>query len=65
MAGIGGAEEDYSDDELDTLEREDQEEAWFDAEDPDWASDSSRHPDDGDRVRVDKMLHGQTGIQDF
>ena len=51
---------DYSkvdDDEgLDTMERQDEQDAWFDNEEPAWASD---HEAD------ERMLHGETGIQDF
>ncbi|KAI1101209.1 coiled-coil domain-containing protein-domain-containing protein [Jackrogersella minutella] len=46
-------------DELDVLERREQEEAWFDDEDPGWASDSVEPQKSG------KKLEGETGIQDF
>ena len=40
---------------FDAMERQDEQDAWFDEEEPAWAS------NDGD----EKMLHGETGIQDF
>ncbi len=53
-------------DEYDVLERKDREEAWFDEEDPRWASDASGELDErGERMKVDKLLEGETGIQDF
>ncbi|OTB01847.1 hypothetical protein M426DRAFT_323197 [Hypoxylon sp. CI-4A] len=50
-------------DDLDALERREQEDAWFDDEDPDWASDSAE--DQGGGARLERMLEGETGIQDF
>ncbi|KAI1765764.1 coiled-coil domain-containing protein-domain-containing protein [Hypoxylon sp. FL1150] len=54
-------------DDLDVMERREQEDAWFDDEDPDWASDSA-----GDQANQasnekqrEKKLEGETGIQDF
>ncbi|KAL2105081.1 hypothetical protein VUR80DRAFT_9052 [Thermomyces stellatus] len=51
---------DYSkvddDESLDAMERQDEQDAWFDEEEPSWAS------DDGTDA---KMLQGETGIQDF
>ncbi|OLN86065.1 hypothetical protein CCHL11_05192 [Colletotrichum chlorophyti] len=46
--------------DLDVMERRDAEEAWFDAEDPSWASDA-----DEDVVEREKPKRGETGIQDF
>jgi hypothetical protein len=46
-------------DELDTMERQDAEEAWFEDEDPGWAD----HDDDSSPC--ERTLHGETGIQDF
>ncbi|KAI0885989.1 coiled-coil domain-containing protein-domain-containing protein [Annulohypoxylon maeteangense] len=46
-------------DDLDVIERREQEDAWFDDEDPDWATDPVG--DQGGRM----MLEGETGIQDF
>ncbi|KAJ4388451.1 hypothetical protein N0V85_007545 [Neurospora sp. IMI 360204] len=65
---VRGGDEDFdyaglvdNDDELDTLERREEEEAWFDEEEPDWASD-----DDGEEGRrVERVLEGETGVQDF
>ncbi|KAK1776400.1 hypothetical protein QBC45DRAFT_395277 [Copromyces sp. CBS 386.78] len=58
---VRGGDEDFdyaglvdNDDELDTLERREEEEAWFDEEEPDWASDG-----------VERILEGETGVQDF
>ncbi|KAL0937868.1 coiled-coil domain-containing protein-like protein [Colletotrichum truncatum] len=45
-----------SNDEYDAMERRDAEEAWFDAEDPSWASDVASSG---------KQKQGETGIQDF
>ncbi|KAH7029436.1 coiled-coil domain-containing protein-domain-containing protein [Microdochium trichocladiopsis] len=55
-------------DDLDTLERRDAVEAWFDDEEPGWASDQLE--DDGaDDTEMKgaraKPLEGETGIQDF
>ncbi|KAI1417325.1 coiled-coil domain-containing protein-domain-containing protein [Hypoxylon sp. FL1857] len=52
-------------DELDVIERREQEDAWFDDEDPGWASDSAEeHGGEGGR-KPEKRLEGETGIQDF
>ncbi|KAI1650870.1 coiled-coil domain-containing protein-domain-containing protein [Daldinia loculata] len=52
-------------DEFDVLERREQEEAWFDDEDPDWASDLVEDQGGGDGKLGEKRLEGETGIQDF
>ncbi|XXH02275.1 hypothetical protein Hte_008645 [Hypoxylon texense] len=64
-------------DDLDALERREQEDAWFDDEDPDWvssAADSAAEEDQADadaggekkkKRRREKRLEGETGIQDF
>ncbi|KAF9869526.1 coiled-coil domain-containing protein [Colletotrichum karsti] len=58
---------DYSqvdnDDDFDTMERRDAEDAWFDEEDPGWASDT----EDTHTARPEtrKQKQGETGIQDF
>lgn len=72
---IRGGDEDFEyatvddDDEYDVLERQDQEEAWYDDEEPEWASDDDGSPRNGGRVngreRVERMLEGETGIQDY
>ncbi|KAI5860620.1 coiled-coil domain-containing protein-domain-containing protein [Durotheca rogersii] len=53
------------DDALDIMEQREQEDAWFDDEDPGWASGG----DDGDVGGSDKRgarrLEGETGVQDF
>ncbi|KAK3396181.1 coiled-coil domain-containing protein-domain-containing protein [Sordaria brevicollis] len=65
---VRGGDEDFdyaglvdNDDELDTLERREQEEAWFDEEEPDWASDG----DEEGGGKVERVLEGETGVQDF
>ncbi len=50
------------DDEYDVLEREEREEAWFEAEDPGWVSEGEGGED---TIVEDKVLHGETGVQDF
>lgn len=81
----GGDEDfDYSrvdgDEELDAMENQDREEAYFDEEEPEWADDS----DDGEQIddeatsdgtqgggdgkarpKRERVLMGQTGIQDY
>lgn len=55
-------------DEFDVLERKDQEDAWFDDEDPGWASEEGGEREE-DEVGVgggrERKIEGQTGIQDF
>ncbi|EQB53861.1 coiled-coil domain-containing protein [Colletotrichum gloeosporioides Cg-14] len=53
---------DYND-EYDDMERRDAEDAWFDAEDPSWASDAD--DDQNGRVSHGTQKRGETGIQDF
>ncbi|KAJ0380039.1 hypothetical protein COL26b_001539 [Colletotrichum chrysophilum] len=50
-------------DEYDDMERRDAEDAWFDAEDPSWASDAE--DDQNGRVSHGTQKRGETGIQDF
>lgn len=64
---VRGGDEDFdyaglvdNDDELDILERMEEEEAWFDEEEPGWASDG----DEGGG-KVERVLEGETGVQDF
>jgi hypothetical protein len=65
---IRGEDDDFDyalvdeDEEYDVLEREDREEAWFEEEDPGWASTSGDEEGGG---RAEKVLRGETGIQDF
>lgn len=47
--------------DLDALERADEEDAYFDGEDPSWASDAGEQADPGDK----NVREGETGIQDF
>lgn len=63
--------------DLDSLEQMDREEAYFDEEEPEWADDSDLDEtntglsaDDGDmaerqRTKRERILLGQTGVQDF
>jgi hypothetical protein len=57
------AEFDYgsvdANEDLDTVERQDAEDAWFDDEEPRWAD----HDDDSSPC--ERALEGETGIQDF
>ncbi|KAI0837925.1 coiled-coil domain-containing protein-domain-containing protein [Hypoxylon sp. FL0890] len=53
-------------DELDVIERREQEDAWFDDEDPGWASDPAEDQGGGEgSKKLEKKLEGETGIQDF
>lgn len=74
----GGDEEfDYSkvdgNEDLDLMEHRDREEEWFDDDEPEWADDSDEvdEPDDGDgrgettRPKRERVLMGETGIQDY
>ncbi|KAI8627011.1 coiled-coil domain-containing protein-domain-containing protein [Xylariaceae sp. FL1651] len=69
---VGGDEDfDYravdEDDEYDTLERREQEDAWFDNEEPGWVSESEDQEGNGDLKKkgVERPLMGETGVQDF
>ncbi|KAK4215869.1 putative coiled-coil domain-protein [Rhypophila decipiens] len=72
---IRGGDEDFGyatvddNDEFDLIERMDREEAWYDDEDPEWASDDDDSPHNGDggnrRGKVERMLDGETGVQDY
>lgn len=66
------------DEELDVMEHRDREEEWFDEEDPEWADDSEDDEDEEDvmsdhreggaekrRSKREKILTGQTGVQDY
>ncbi|GKT66635.1 coiled-coil domain-containing protein [Colletotrichum tofieldiae] len=59
---VRGHDEDFDyslvdhNDEYDTMERRDAEEAWFDEEDPNWASDADEQA---------RAKQGETGVQDF
>ncbi|KAF3759949.1 hypothetical protein M406DRAFT_242678, partial [Cryphonectria parasitica EP155] len=66
----GGDEEfDYDgvdgDDELDSMEDRDREEAYFDEEEPAWADDSEEDEDGEGRPKRERLLLGETGIQDY
>ncbi|KAK3943964.1 putative coiled-coil domain-protein [Diplogelasinospora grovesii] len=74
---IRGDDEDFdysrvdNDDVYDTLERREEEDAWFDEETPRWASDEQDLAEDDDinggngKRQVERILEGETGIQDF
>jgi hypothetical protein len=56
--------------EYDVLERREEEEAWFEDEDPDWASlaeeDDRDTPHEEEKgPEPERMLQGETGIQDY
>ncbi|KAK4039587.1 hypothetical protein C8A01DRAFT_16451 [Parachaetomium inaequale] len=63
---IRGEDEDFDyaavdeDEEYDVFEREEREEAWFEEEDPEWATSGEEGAG-----RADKVLLGETGVQDF
>ena len=73
---IRGEDEDFDyglvdgEEEFDALERTEREEAWFDEESPGWVGDGDGDGD-GEDVdmerdrRVERVLVGETGIQDF
>ncbi|KAI0975692.1 coiled-coil domain-containing protein-domain-containing protein [Xylaria arbuscula] len=72
---LNGGDEDFEyrivdeDDEYDTLERREQEDAWFDNEEPGWAEESD-FDDEAELVgegkkSVERPLTGETGVQDF
>ncbi|KAI0423530.1 coiled-coil domain-containing protein-domain-containing protein [Xylaria sp. FL1042] len=72
---IAGEDEDFDyrvvdeDDEYDTLERREQEDAWFDNEEPGWVGESDYDdetgPDEEGKKSVERPLTGETGVQDF
>ncbi|KAB5547038.1 coiled-coil domain-containing protein [Coniochaeta sp. 2T2.1] len=72
---VRGGDEDFDyekvdeNEDYDTLARQDEEEAWFEDEDPDWVStdddDDRRDAEDRSRSRPERVLQGQTGIQDY
>ncbi|KAI0448231.1 coiled-coil domain-containing protein-domain-containing protein [Xylaria acuta] len=70
---VAGRDEDFNyravdeDDEYDALERREQEDAWFDNEEPGWIGESE---DDGEtklegETGAERPLTGETGVQDF
>ncbi|KAI0600747.1 coiled-coil domain-containing protein-domain-containing protein [Biscogniauxia sp. FL1348] len=76
-----GRDEDFDyrtvddDEDFDALERREREDAWFEDEDPEWASDEEDEEGEGvERGReemrrrnekIERPLQGETGIQDF
>ncbi|KAI1186878.1 coiled-coil domain-containing protein-domain-containing protein [Nemania serpens] len=77
---VAGKDEDFNypaideDDDYDALERREQEDAWFDNEEPGWVGESD-DDDDGDdgtgrkregkKMEIERPLTGETGVQDF
>ncbi|KAI0912158.1 coiled-coil domain-containing protein-domain-containing protein [Ustulina deusta] len=74
---VAGGDEDFDyptideDDEYDALERREQEDTWFDNEEPGWFGESDYDYDDetgpnGEgKKSVERPLMGETGVQDF
>lgn len=72
---VRGGDEDFDyekvdeNEDYDTLARKDEEEAWFDDEDPDWAStgddEDSKETGGRNKTRPERVLQGQTGVQDY
>ncbi|RKU43662.1 hypothetical protein DL546_006314 [Coniochaeta pulveracea] len=69
---VRGGDEDFDyetvdgNEEYDAWERRDQEEAWFEDEVPDWASEGGDYGTGGaGEGREARMLEGETGIQDY
>ena len=77
---VRGGDEDFEyrivdeNDELDALERKDREEEWFDNETPDWATPGAegeeqqqqpQRDEEKGGTRPERILHGETGVQDF
>ncbi|KAI0522126.1 coiled-coil domain-containing protein-domain-containing protein [Xylaria bambusicola] len=72
---IAGGDEDFDyrsvdeDDEFDALERREQEDAWFDIEEPGWVGESD-YDDEVEskgegKKSIERPLTGETGVQDF
>ncbi|TGJ80309.1 hypothetical protein E0Z10_g8457 [Xylaria hypoxylon] len=72
---VTGGDEDFDyrivdeDDEYDTLERREQEDAWFENEEPGWVGESDYDDEAGlkeeGKKSVERPLRGETGVQDF
>jgi hypothetical protein len=72
---VRGGDEDFEyekvdeNEDYDTLARKDEEEAWFEDEDPDWAStdddEDRQEANNRRRTRPERVLQGQTGVQDY
>ncbi|KAI1163929.1 coiled-coil domain-containing protein-domain-containing protein [Nemania serpens] len=76
---VAGKDEDFNyraideNDDYDALERREQEDAWFDNEEPGWVGESDGDNDDdetvpeqeGKKMDVERPLKGETGVQDF
>ncbi|OIW30609.1 hypothetical protein CONLIGDRAFT_284883 [Coniochaeta ligniaria NRRL 30616] len=72
---VRGGDEDFEyakvdeNEDYDTLARKDEEEAWFEEEDPDWAStgdeEDGQERDHRRRTKPERVLQGQTGVQDY
>jgi hypothetical protein len=73
---VAGRDEDFDyravdeDDEYDSLERREQEDTWFDNEEPGWVretedDDETGEKGEGKKMDVERPLIGETGVQDF
>lgn len=74
---VAGRDDDFNyrpideDDEYDALERREQEDAWFDNEEPSWVGESDHEDDEAEpkrddtKMSVERPLTGETGVQDF
>ncbi|KAK0723677.1 coiled-coil domain-containing protein-domain-containing protein [Apiosordaria backusii] len=51
--------------EFDELERREKEEEWIEGEEPQWADSGDEHEDGERRAAVERVLRGETGVQDF
>ncbi|KAK0633757.1 coiled-coil domain-containing protein-domain-containing protein [Immersiella caudata] len=67
---VRGEDEDFEygrvdlEEEYDVLERSEREEAWFDEETPEWVGEDA--DEEGERgARPERILTGETGVQDF
>lgn len=52
-----------ADEGLDHVKWKDDEEQWFEAEEPNWVGNESEG--DSEDVTIERVLHGETGVQDF
>ncbi|KAK7731082.1 hypothetical protein SLS53_008800 [Cytospora paraplurivora] len=73
---VNGGDEDFDyaavdgNEEFDEMEQRDRDEEWFDEEDPEWADDSEDDDDEegsGEtrRAKRERILTGETGVQDY
>lgn len=73
---IAGRDDDFNyrliddDDEYDAIERREQEDAWFENEEPSWVGESDSDEEaelkgDDNKMGIERPLTGETGVQDF